>query len=221
MSLLLFYPGKSRKFPNSAVAFVIALLGSAILIPFPALGSAVEPTAANGEQGLVTLELTTPTQVHFTIAALAGTYVTIRNNDSGEEFAILAEISASNLTKSEASEVQRQRPKRFNIRFFERIQTAEGSSWKQIALLEEVRAGQEVIEPVTGFVFEPKKFDSLKTNELKRFVDGEGIGIMCCVDCGGFSVCGARVSGCGMTCNNCESCIRTSNPTCQSAAKAN
>lgn len=148
---------------------------------------------------LMELHLVTPTQEQFTVGALLGSLVRIRNSQTGSEIAFQVEDSRSFSSLSQTEEFpSRKLPLLFSIKIYETIRDSEGVSFKPLGEVKGLRAGEEYLDPATGFLISPLGLLEPKPNE---YLAG-GVSQFCCVDCGFYTVCAGRVVGCGGACVN-------------------
>jgi hypothetical protein len=159
--------------------------------------SVVEP-----EPEFVTVLLTTPTQEQFTVGAPSGSLVQVTNNQTGEQFAFYVAPAPSGAVGSliPSPPANRKKPERFSLRLFRIDNSDQGSLMTLVAAVDQLSAGEEFVEPKSGLVFRP-----LSTAQSKEYWPAKegGVGLLlCCVDCGFYTICGARVSGCGHMCYN-------------------
>lgn len=166
----------------------------ALLAAFPLQAAEVTPDR-------ISVVLTTPTQEHFTIGAVPGALVQVTNTPSGERYAFTVAHSEVRAAAAPASpRTDRKNPELVSLRIFRIAESEQGNLLNPVGAIDGLRAGEEFVEPKTGFVFRPIPAAEGKDYWAKS---GGTSGLtMCCVDCGAYMVCGARVSACGRVCNN-------------------
>lgn len=148
----------------------------------------------------VTLTLTTPNQVVFTISALPGSAVHVFDNINNLEYQFFISAPGAALDPiqgdegANSSNRQDRRREAFALRVFQVSDTGGERSLKELASVGRLAPGEEYLEPVSGLLFVPR--GTRESFMLTPYSENAH----CCVDCGGYMVCGARVSGCGGAC---------------------
>lgn len=187
----------------------IALLTVAPIPTWASASSFRAPTEAAGggsvtepEPDLVTVLLTTPTQEQFTVGAPSGSLVQVTNNQTGEQFAFyMAHANggaAGSLTPD--SRANRKKPELFSLRLFRIDSSDQGSVLSLLTAVDQLRPGEEFVEPKTGFTFRP--LSAAEGKERWSQAEASSSLTWCCVDCGFYTICAPRVSGCGNGCIN-------------------
>lgn len=157
---------------------------------------------------LIALEFTTPDQEVFTLGIIPGGLAYINNTETGVEYALTAAPlpagTATNLSSpdgispSSGKSVRNSRLT-YNLKIFEMIPLADGTSLKEIASVP-VRPGDELSEPISGLIF---RFLTVSQhhNDSSDKTHQTLLRAGCCIDCGSYMSCSAMVGACGQVCN--------------------
>lgn len=163
------------------------------------LTETVQPAAPE----LFAIQFVTPEQQQFRLGVEAGALAYVRNVDTGDELALSishASHPLADISPGEVLHTERKPARRFRLGIYRILALKEGAVLQEIGSIADFAAGQEYVEPVSGFVFQLLLSPDLKLPATSSGASSSILG--CCVDCGAYISCASLVQACGRTCMN-------------------